>query len=323
MKRQSIIKNQSDMLHERTLQVKLHDMFVDGTKKVRGISGNMIHILNPGRLNPYPGPDFLDMALLINGELHIGKGEFHKHASDWFAHKHHMDKRYDDVLIHIICVQDIDHSIGKETIIIPYEDIIAVQVHRNNPSLHSLDDLQDYAYRRLMRRCNEVYELSQAMMDPTQVLSAMCMIFLRKRTSQRKRYQKKDEDMHGITHMFMHASFIRAILQGADIPMDILQIDRQSRNGISAHLFVEIFINAFYPFLLMQNQANREKHIVWYWSQRSLLQYQSLKRKFPDIPQQYMWQQQGILEFMRNEYAGGNVCGEYLPAYYDVDVLEQ
>lgn len=323
MKRQSIIKKTSDLLHERTLQIKLHAMFMDGTKRVKGISGNMIHILNPGQLNPYPGPDFLDMALLINGELHIGKGEFHKHASDWYAHRHHVDRRYDDLLIHVICVQDIDHSIGKETIIISYEDIVSLPAPSFIPSLHSLDDLQDYAYRRLMRRCNEVHALSRTISDPMKTLSAMCMIFLRKRANQRRRYQQSDDDMHGIIQMFIHSSLIRAIFQGVDIPNDVLHVNVLSRNGLTAHLFVELFVNACYPFLLMQSQAKREQHITWYWSQRSLLQYQSLKRRFPDIPQNYMWQQQGILEFIRNEYSGGNVCGEHLPTYFDLFVFEQ
>lgn len=323
MKRQSIIKNTSDLLHERVLQDKLHAMFMDGTKRLKGISGNTIHILNPGRLNPYPGPDFLDMAIMINGELHIGNGEFHKYASDWFAHKHHVDHRYDKLLIHIICMHDIEYAIGKESIVISYDDILAIPDRPKTPSLQSLDDLQDYAFRRLMRKCNEVQTMSHAISDPLQILSTHCMIFLRKRSHQRRRYHRQIEDMQGIIHMFMHSTMIHALLQGADIPHDIMNVNIQSRNGLPMHLFGELFINAFYPFLLMQSHAEREKHMAWYWSQRSFLRYQSLYRRFPDIPQNYMWQQQGILEFMRNEYSGGNVCGEHIPYYQDFHFLEE
>lgn len=315
MKRQNSIKKESDILHERQMQIKLHELLIGANRVMQGISGNNIHILNPGRINPYPGPDFLDMAMLINGELMIGKGEFHKIASDWFSHKHHLDPRYADVLLHIVCKQDINVQVAKETLIIPHDEISAIQSKVAYVSLTNLDDLQDYAFRRLMRRCNEVQVLEFSISDPKEQLIAYCMIFLKKRMNQRRRIFVKSEDLGAIIQMFIHSPIIHAIMNGAEIPVDITILSVQSRNGIYTHLFSELFVNVFYPFLVNLQCENRGQLIEWYWLQRSVTQYRSLSRRFPDIPQQYMWQQQGILEFLRTEYSGGISCGECNPAY--------
>ena len=315
MKRQNSIKKESDILHERQLQIKLHELLLDASKVKQGISGNTIHILNPGRINPYPGPDFLDMAILVNGELMIGKGEFHKIASDWFSHKHHLDPRYADVLLHIVCEQDINVQVAKETLIISHDEISAVQTKVAYVSLNNLDDVQDYAFRRLMRRCNEVHVLEFSISDPKEQLLAYSMMFLKKRMKQRRRNVIQSEDLSAIIQMFIHSPIIHAIMNGAEIPIDITILSVRSRNGLYTHLFSELFVNVFYPFLLNLQSENRGQLIEWYWLQKSVTQYRSLTRKFPDIPQQYMWQQQGILEYLRTEYSGGISCGECNPVY--------
>jgi len=315
MKRQNSIKKESDILHERQLQIKLHELLLDASKVKQGISGNTIHILNPGRINPYPGPDFLDMAILVNGELMIGKGEFHRIASDWFSHKHHLDPRYADVLLHIVCEQDINVQVAKETLIISHDEISAVQTKVAYVSLNNLDDVQDYAFRRLMRRCNEVHVLEFSISDPKEQLLAYSMMFLKKRMKQRRRNVIQSEDLSAIIQMFIHSPIIHAIMNGAEIPIDITILSVRSRNGLYTHLFSELFVNVFYPFLVNLQSENRGQLIEWYWLQKSVTQYRSLTRKFPDIPQQYMWQQQGILEYLRTEYSGGISCGECNPVY--------
>lgn len=57
------------------------------------------------------GPDFRDAALLFNGRhLVHGSVEIHTRTSGWRAHRHHLDRRYDNVILHIVAIDD-----GAET----------------------------------------------------------------------------------------------------------------------------------------------------------------------------------------------------------------
>jgi hypothetical protein len=308
----------SASIHERELQKKVHAKLLSGTTIIRGISGNLIHVLNPGRLNPYPGPDFMDMAIMMNGELIIGKGEFHKNSSDWYAHNHHLDSRYADVILHIVCKHDVDIHSVKETILIPLDVILSIKSQKSIIALTNLDDLQDYAFCRLMRRCSEIESLLSALTVEHAAVSTYCIVFLQKRMHQRRRNIKNQDDIHDIIHIFLQSPCINAIMDHhIDLP-DIRILSSHSRNGLHNHLFGELFLNAFFPFLLASEVSRRESLIEWYWNQKSVTEYHSLNRRFPDIPQQYIWQQQGILEYLRNEYAGGKSCGESLYSYLDI-----
>ena len=49
------------------------------------------------------GPDVRDAVLLFaSGEQRIGDIEFHVRASDWLAHKHSIDPRYNNVMLHVV-----------------------------------------------------------------------------------------------------------------------------------------------------------------------------------------------------------------------------
>jgi hypothetical protein len=40
------------------------------------------------------------------GRQEVGDVEFHVRASDWFAHEHHMDARYNNVVLHVVLICD-------------------------------------------------------------------------------------------------------------------------------------------------------------------------------------------------------------------------
>jgi hypothetical protein len=55
-----------------------------------------------GRRNGGPGPDFRDAALETeDGARLLGDIELHLRARDWLAHGHHIDKRYNRVVLHV------------------------------------------------------------------------------------------------------------------------------------------------------------------------------------------------------------------------------
>jgi hypothetical protein len=55
-----------------------------------------------GRRTGGPGPDFRDAALETeDGARLLGDIKLHLRARDWLAHGHHIDKRYNRVVLHV------------------------------------------------------------------------------------------------------------------------------------------------------------------------------------------------------------------------------
>jgi hypothetical protein len=53
------------------------------------------------------GPDYQDVLLVRQGETLVsGDVEFHVRSSDWYGHRHHLDPRYDRVILHVVWIDD-------------------------------------------------------------------------------------------------------------------------------------------------------------------------------------------------------------------------
>ena len=63
--------------------------------------GQEVRVLAAGRRNRHDGPDFLDATVVIDGALRRGSIEVHVREGDWRRHRHHLNERYDDVVLHV------------------------------------------------------------------------------------------------------------------------------------------------------------------------------------------------------------------------------
>lgn len=63
--------------------------------------GQPIEVIHPGMENRNDGPDFFNAKVKISGTLWVGNVEIHVRASDWLAHGHDTNKRYDTVVLHV------------------------------------------------------------------------------------------------------------------------------------------------------------------------------------------------------------------------------
>lgn len=70
------------------------------------IGGREIRVLKQGVWNREEGPDFMHAEIEINGKLHVGDVEIHVKASEWYAHKHHLNSRYNRVVLHVVFFND-------------------------------------------------------------------------------------------------------------------------------------------------------------------------------------------------------------------------
>ncbi len=70
------------------------------------IDGKEIRVLKQGVWNKEDGPDFLHAEIEINGKLLVGDIEIHVKSSEWYAHKHHLNSRYNRVVLHVVLYGD-------------------------------------------------------------------------------------------------------------------------------------------------------------------------------------------------------------------------
>ena len=76
------------------------------TTVLRTASGKRLTVVDTGVQNHDAGPDFLQARLRIGGVLWAGAVEMHSKTSDWYAHRHERDKRYDQVILHVVWEQN-------------------------------------------------------------------------------------------------------------------------------------------------------------------------------------------------------------------------
>ncbi len=85
-----------DFLHFlwRFKKFDLHDLTTS--------DGEKIDIVQWGQHNTHAGPDFLNVRLYIGETLWAGNVEMHLNSAEWVQHKHHEDKAYNNVILHVV-----------------------------------------------------------------------------------------------------------------------------------------------------------------------------------------------------------------------------
>ncbi len=68
--------------------------------------GQQVDVQRVGVYNGDAGPDFLDARVTIDGVLWAGHVEVHVKASDWNLHRHGADAAYNNVVLHVVYVND-------------------------------------------------------------------------------------------------------------------------------------------------------------------------------------------------------------------------
>lgn len=68
--------------------------------------GKRVEILSVGEHNRDAGPDYSHARVRIDGKEWIGNIEIHVCSSDWTKHRHHLDKAYDNIILHVVRTAD-------------------------------------------------------------------------------------------------------------------------------------------------------------------------------------------------------------------------
>lgn len=113
------------------------------TRSVTTADGQNVSIIFPGNWSHGSGPDFSDamMDFSVDGYC-TGAVEIHTRASDWIAHGHHLDERYNSVVLHIVTIDDLDATRRADGKVVPkailqISDDILFAIDRRLPEIWS------------------------------------------------------------------------------------------------------------------------------------------------------------------------------------------
>jgi len=70
-------------------------------KQLISNEGLPIQVLSPGIWNSEAGPDFLKAHIVIGSQEYRGDIELHLFEDSWYHHQHHLDHRYNQVVLHL------------------------------------------------------------------------------------------------------------------------------------------------------------------------------------------------------------------------------
>jgi Protein of unknown function (DUF2851) len=133
-------------------------------KNLCTMDGERIQVISPGIWNHDAGPDFIKAHLIVGEKEWQGDVEIHLNEGDWYAHRHHQDERYNQVVLHVsfwnpkiakpIVLQN--GSQAKQTFL---ENYLSIPL----ATLLQMIDLDLYPYRKFLGSGRCARELFQKM----------------------------------------------------------------------------------------------------------------------------------------------------------------
>lgn len=323
------MENAKNYIKEITIQKEIHFYISEPSRIYKTTSGRRLQIISPGRINTSSGPDLLDIAVLLDGYLIIGDAEIHKKSSDWISHRHDEDMQFKKVILHIVLENDKILSEKFETLVLDYTKIIKksdLPQYSGDESNFSNEELQNLALHRLLRKTSEAKKvvINQGL---NIALSDMTGNYIARYEQKRNRHQYSAEKLAELVEKISNSyamEFLKILQSGEEIIIQdaMLKLVKKTLAGEGAHLRRELIINSILPIALaIADDEARINLFLWYWSTPCLNTYGLLARKFPDIQQNFLWQQQGMLEFIKQFGSNNNVASEALQEYGFGEIL--
>lgn len=247
-------------LPETKLQQVVHYLLSEPSQVRKTENGKRLQILSPGRLNVHEGPDFIEIAILLNGQVIIGDAEFHKNSSDWDAHSHSSDPRYDSVILHIVhnnnkAIENKSFNILK----ISEEELITGFGKMNDQKsetadISSIEELQHYALLRLLRKTSD----AQKSINEKGLQTALKFLtedYINKYLSRRKRPVYTTDNLHLIIDSIddsLAFVFLKSLSEkeSVHIPDIMQQLMKQKIHEEGSHFRRELILNCILPVAL-------------------------------------------------------------------------
>lgn len=127
-------------------------------RSLKTTSGEPVTVVSPGIWNSEAGPDFLKAHIRIGDTSMRGDIELHLNDEGWTQHAHHIDPRYNDVVLHLSLwnphkARSITTCDGRDIAMAHLEEHLTIPLTR----VVNLIDLDLYPYRRFVGsgRCSK------------------------------------------------------------------------------------------------------------------------------------------------------------------------
>lgn len=95
------------VMNEKLLQY-LWNFKIFNSFDFKDVNGNEIEIIDFGKWNFNSGPDFLFGKIKTNGVILAGNIELHVKSSDWIFHKHSGNPEFENIIAHVVFINDIE-----------------------------------------------------------------------------------------------------------------------------------------------------------------------------------------------------------------------
>ncbi len=317
-------------MNERALQKFVQRALQEPAKIWTTTSGKRLQILSPGRINPFAGPDYLDMGMMLNGFIVIGDAEFHRNASDWTNHNHSGDERYKSVVLHIVFNNNIPQNEQFETLILDEKEVLKYSEPDKKDAeeiLRSAEDLQHFALVRILRKASEAQTIRHHF-SIEETLGKLASEFIDNFEKKRRRPVYDSRQLHDILISLRSSKvmdFLYSINAGdnLNIPGRMLELLKSKIGDEGAAFRRELILNSILPLALcLADEQGRINLFLWFWSTPALNHYGILARRFPDFSQNFLWQQQGMLEYMREHGQKNNIEAGTMSNYGFLEILD-
>jgi len=84
-------------------------------------NGADFEVIDTGAPNYDSGPDFFNAKIKVGNTVWAGNVEIHTSSSQWFRHNHHLDKAYDNVVLHVVYKHDREVTTGNGMLLPVFE----------------------------------------------------------------------------------------------------------------------------------------------------------------------------------------------------------
>jgi len=77
-------------------------------KDLKTTCGQTLVVIEAGQYNAHQGPDFINARIKVGDVEWAGNIELHVRTSDWMRHAHQLDVNYQNIILHVVWVNDVD-----------------------------------------------------------------------------------------------------------------------------------------------------------------------------------------------------------------------
>lgn len=292
----------SSSVNELDIQPAVQNWLSSCQNSIKTTNGRKVQIISAGELNVHAGPDFRNMAVIIDGNFYVGDGEFHKSSSDWFRHNHHKDPKYNNVILEIVINKTAQYCDSHDIILVHPAELSRNCYPRTlKYDTGSIEVLSDLAILRLRRKAGIAMNYAENS-DYNNAAIELARDYVEKIASRSRRPQLSARKLSEVYFYIENSEIFNLIDKSINSKISPDEINSALLKRITTegpHLRQEFFINAIMPIIFaIANDHNKYELLLWYRSARTKSQYGLLRRRFPGWPQEYIWQQQGMLEHL-------------------------